>query len=142
MKKQDIIKNIALQHNIALIYLFGSQVKTGLEIIAGARRDFTDPLTDIDIGVVFKSALPGPLERLEFYSSIYNQLQDVFAPFPVDLVFLQETHSVFQGNAICGRCIYYTSIKFKEKYEENVLRRAADFRPFLERYLDEVLEEV
>jgi hypothetical protein len=30
---------------------------------------------------------------------------------------------------------------FKDDYEEMVLRRAADFRPFLELYLKEVLEE-
>jgi hypothetical protein len=30
---------------------------------------------------------------------------------------------------------------FKEDYEEMILRRAADFRPFLELYLKEALEE-
>lgn len=31
--------------------------------------------------------------------------------------------------------------QFRGTYEEDILRRAADFRPFLERYLDEYLEE-
>jgi hypothetical protein len=60
----------------------------------------------------------------------------------LDLVFLQETHSVFQANVISGHCIYAASSSIQEEYEENVLRLAADFRPFLEHYLDEVLEEV
>lgn len=142
MDRQKVIENLAFENNIALVYIFGSQVEAGLEILKGERREFSDPLTDIDIGVVFKTQLPGPLEKFELYSSIHNQLGDLFAPFPVDLVFLQETHSVFQANAICGRCLYYCDLDLKETYEENILRRAADFRPFLARYLDEVLEEV
>ncbi len=142
MEKLKLINNIAEKNDIALIYIFGSRVKTGINILRGVRRKNDDPLADIDIGVVFRSGLPSPRKRPEVYSSIYNQLEDLFVPFPVDLVFLQETHSVFQANAICGRCVYYHSRDFKETYEENVLRRAADFRPFLERYLDEMLEEV
>lgn len=142
MEKLKQIKKIAEKNDIALVYIFGSRVKTGLDILRGARGKNDDPLTDIDIGVVFKTGLPSPRKRPDLYSSIYNQLEDLFVPFPADLVFLQETHSVFQANAICGRCIYYSSPDFKETYEENVLRRAADFRPFLERYLDEMLEEV
>ncbi|MFZ5648493.1 MAG: nucleotidyltransferase domain-containing protein [Bacillota bacterium] len=142
IEKQKLINDIALKNDVALIYIFGSRVKTGLDILKGARRKNDDPLADIDIGVVFRTGLPAFRRRPELYSSIYNQLEDLFTPFPVDLVFLQETHSVFQANAINGRCLYFLSPEFRETYEENVLRRAADFRPFLEMYLDEVLEEV
>jgi hypothetical protein len=86
--------------------------------------------------------LPGPKEIFQFYSFIYNELQELFNPFPLDLVFLQETHSVFQAQVICGECIYSVSPSIKEKYEEDILRRAADFKPFLKMYLDEILEEV
>jgi len=137
-----IIQEIALKNNIALIYLFGSKVETGMKIIEGIECILNDPLTDIDVGIVFKDNLPDLQERYEIYSSIYNQLEEVLQPYPVDLVFLQETHSVFQGNAICGKCIYYCSLDFKQCYEESILSRAADFRPFLERYLDEVLEVI
>ncbi len=142
MEKLKLINGIAVKSGIALVYIFGSRVKTGLDILKGARKKNNDPLADIDIGVVFSSGLPSPGRRPEHYSFIYNQLEDLFAPFPVDLVFLQETHSVFQANAICGHCVYSLNQDIKENYEENVLRRAADFRPFLERYLDEMLEEV
>lgn len=142
MEKLELINDLAVKNDIALVYIFGSRVKTGLDILNGAPEKNDDPLADIDIGVVFSSGLPSPGRMPEQYSSIYNQLEDLFAPFPVDLVFLQETHSVFQANAVCGRCVYSLSPDIKETYEENVLRRAADFRPFLERYLDEMLEEV
>lgn len=142
MIKKETLKEIALKYKIALIYIFGSQVEAGLDLLNGISREFNDPLTDIDIAVVFKSELPGPSERYKLYSSIYNELEDLFLPYSLDLVFLLETHSVFQANAICGQCIYCCNLEFKELYEENVLRRAADFRPFLERYLDDVLKEV
>jgi predicted nucleotidyltransferase len=141
VEDDDVIQDIATRHGIALIYIFGSQVRAGLDILGRMRPERTDPLADLDIGVVFDRGLPPTRERIDLYSSIHNALQDVFSPFPVDLVFLQETHSVFQANAICGHCIYFSSPEFKENYEESILRRAADFRPFLERYLDEVLEE-
>lgn len=142
MEGTRLLEKIARENNIALAYIFGSQAKTGLDLLKGARREIHDPLTDIDLGVVFTGSLPGPAKRAYLYSSLFNKLAGLFVPFPLDLVFLQETHSVFQANAICGRCVYYRSLDFKEQYEENILRRAADFRPFLERYLDEMLEEV
>lgn len=139
---RETIREIASKNNIALIYLFGSKVEAGMKILQGFEQDFTDPLADIDVGIVFRESLPEPQERYKIYGSIYNQLQEVFSPYPIDLVFLQETHSVFQANAICGQCIYYCSLEFKQAYEERVLCRAADFRPFLEKYLDEFLEVV
>lgn len=33
-----------------------------------------------------------------------------------------------------GPCVYAVSPPFKAAYEERILARAADFRPFLERY--------
>ena len=71
----------------------------------------------------------------------YNELEELFLPYPLDLVFLQENHSFFQAKVLCGKCLYYSDPNFKETYEENILRRAADFKPFLERYFDELLEE-
>ncbi|MGE5542222.1 MAG: nucleotidyltransferase domain-containing protein [Bacillota bacterium] len=132
---------MAQEHGIPLIYLFGSRIQVGLDILRGIRRRRADPLADIDIGVIFERGLPPARERIDLYSAISNALQDMFAPYPVDLVFLQETHFVFQANAICGQCVYSVDPDFRAEYEEDVLRRAADFRPFLEMYLDETPEE-
>jgi len=139
MDKALALKEVCQKNNIALVYIFGSQVYTGLNLLRGIPQEFQDPLTDIDIGVVLKDNLPDVKDRYKLYSKIYNKLEDLFLPYPLDLVFLQETHSVFQANAICGHCIYQSDIAFKETYEENVLRYAADFRPFLEKYLDDIL---
>lgn len=136
------IKQIAEKFNIALIYVFGSQVEAGLDLLKGIPREINDPMTDIDIGVVFLNGLPEAKKKHILYSSIYSALHEIFMPYPLDLVLLQETHSVFQGEVVCGECIYFITKEFKDNYEEKVLMRAADFRPFLERYLDELLEEV
>ena len=142
MDKRQELQKICKENNIVLAYLFGSQVETGLNLLNGKKQELTDPLADIDVGVIFRTPLPGPKDRFLLYSKIYNQLEDLFIPYPLDLVFLQETHSVFQANAVCGQCIYYEDLQYKEAYEENILRFAADFRPFLDKYYDEILEEV
>ncbi len=136
------IVDFAEKHGIALIYLFGSRVEVAGEILNGVSHLFDDPLADIDVGIVFKEGLPPENKRVFLYSDIFNDLEEFFSPYLLDLVFLEETHSVFQSEAICGSCIYYCSEDFREDYEEDILRRAADFRPFLDKYYEELLEEV
>jgi uncharacterized protein len=142
MNKSESFKKICKRYKVALAYLFGSRVEDGYALLTGESVSNNDPLADIDVGIVFHDVLPEGLAIANLYSSLYNELEEIYKPYSLDLVFLQETHSVFQGNVISGRCIYTDSSKFQEEYEENILRRAADFRPFLERYLDEMLEEV
>lgn len=107
----------------------------------GGNPLLTDPLADLDIGVVRLAGELPPLERVELYSALSMDLQGLFKPFSVDLVLLEETHSVLQAEAICGTCIYAENEKLREDYEERILARAADFRPFLELFYRERLEE-
>jgi uncharacterized protein len=142
MDKSKRFKEVCEKYEVALAYLFGSRVEDGYALLMGERVFVDDPLADIDVGIVFRGELPKGLDIANLYSSIYNDLEEMYKPYPLDLVFLQETHSVFQANVISGRCVYAASREYQDDYEENVLRRAADFRPFLERYLNEMLEEV
>ena len=142
MNRLERFRELCEKYEVALAYLFGSRVEDGYALLMGNRVSVDDPLADIDVGVVFCGALPEGLDKVNLYSSLYNDLEEIYKPFPLDLVFLQETHSVFQSNVISGRCIYAAGMDIQDDYEESVLRRAADFRPFLERYLDEMLEEV
>lgn len=139
-KSTDALARVAEKFGLSLIYLFGSQVETGLKLLRGESPEIVDPLADIDVGVVFKDGLPSPSERPQAYAEIYNELVDLFAPHPLDLCFLEENHSVFQSSVFWGACIYAISDDVRLGYEEMVARRAADFRPVLERYLDEILE--
>ena len=132
---------VAQDFGIGFMYLFGSQAKKGHDFLRGKKIELDDPLADLDIGVTFKAGLPAQ-DKASLYAYIYNALEEVFYEFRVDLVLLEENHSVFQANAISGICIYSYDDHLRSEYEENILRRAADFKPFLDKYLEEYLEEV
>ena len=142
MQKLRDLGAVCQNYGIALVYLYGSKAEEGLRYLRGEEVRIDDKLADIDVGVVFKEPLPPPGERYKLYSNIFNEFEEIFRPLPLDLVFLEEGHSVFQVEALKGYCVYSMDEAFKDDYEEMILRRAADFRPFLELYLKEVLEEV
>jgi len=122
--------------------LFGSQSENAWCILLGEEVAINDPLTDIDVGVVFAEfdsyREASALHRV--YARLLSPLQDIFSPYTVDLVFLQEHHSVFQMEAIRGRCAYSISDEYRFDYEEAIARRAADFRPVLDAYLEDVAQ--
>lgn len=136
------LRAIAGRHRLRLVYLFGSQVEVGLALLRGEHPPVTDPMADIDVGVVFLEGLPPAQARAAVYAEMYNDLHDLFAPHSLDLCFLEEGHSVFQSSVLDGKCVYAARSGDREDYEEAVARKAADFRPVLERYMEEILEEV
>lgn len=136
------LRRICERYGLSLVYLFGSRARTGVQILAGEKVVEDDPLSDIDVGVVTDGPLPEPSERPSFYARLYNELEELFKPLRLDLVFLEEQHSVFQAEAIKGICVYQSSEQKRDEYEMRVLRRAADFAPFLRRFLQDVLDEV
>jgi len=138
--KKCRLEDICRKFDISLLYFFGSQQKAAKQISDGHIVEIEDAMTDIDIGVVFCEPLPIGRARVKLYSQIFNELEDLFLPVETDLVFLEENHSVFQSEAIKGICAYAVDTELRELYEESVLRRACDFRPFLEKYYDELLE--
>jgi uncharacterized protein len=89
-----------------------------------------------------RDELPSAEKMPTFYSNLYNQIGTLFEPLKPDLVLLQEQHSVFQAEAVYGICIFAESKFIQEEYEENILMRAADFRPVLEKFYEERLEEL
>ncbi|MGI6164239.1 MAG: nucleotidyltransferase domain-containing protein [Bacillota bacterium] len=140
MGKEAALAETAQKYDLDLIYLFGSQAANGLEILQGKEVKVLDPLTDLDVGVVTRGSLPPPAARSKLYAELSIALSDIFESLPLDLVFLEENHSVFQAEIFRGRCIYASSEQRKDDYEMNVLRRAADFKPFLEKFLEDALE--
>ena len=138
MKK---IRDICQKYNIALVYLFGSQKENSLNILNEEKVDIKDPLADIDVGIVFSQDIESIPDRHKVYSNIYNDFEDLFLPYHLDLVFLQECHSVFQTEALLGICVYSISEEFKDEYEMMVLRRAADFKYVLDKYAEDALEK-
>ncbi|TYP53313.1 nucleotidyltransferase domain-containing protein [Thermosediminibacter litoriperuensis] len=128
------------QTRLILVYLFGSQKENARKIINGEKVTIVDPLADIDVGVVFSFDVNKIVDRRKLYAAVYNDFIDIFPS--LDLVFLQETHSVFQAEAILGICAYAKSESLKDDYELKILARAADFRYILNKYYEERLEEL
>ena len=135
------LSDIAKSYGLKLVYLFGSQADLGFEYLEGGCPELADPLADLDIGVVLLDEELQTMERAELYGSLSMELQELFSPFLVDLVMLGETHSVLQAEAICGRCVYSESDDERERYEERILARAADFKTVLDLFHRERLEE-
>ena len=141
MEKIEKLREICQKYNIALVYLFGSQKENSLKLLNGEKVDIKDPLADIDVGIVFSQDIESIPDRHKVYSNIYNDFEDLFLPYHLDLVFLQECHSVFQTEALSGICVYKISEEFKDEYEMMVLRRAADFKYVLDKYAEGALEK-
>ncbi len=141
MGKLKRLTKICYTYNIGLVYLFGSQKDNALRILEGEKVEIKDPLADIDVGIVFTKNIEDISERYKLYADIYNELEDLFKPYPLDLVFLQECHSVFQVEAIKGICVYNISEEFRDNYEMMILRRSADFKYVLDKYYEEALEK-
>jgi len=141
MNKFVKIKQICQEYDITLAYLFGSKVKEGLKILNNEIIEINDPLSDLDFGLVFKNE-GSTKKSYKLYSELYNLFSDIFLPLKLDLVFLQENHSVFQSQAFLGECIYYDDEEFKDNYEDRILARAADFKYVLDKYYEERMEEM
>ncbi|HHY32170.1 MAG TPA: hypothetical protein GX515_03960 [Firmicutes bacterium] len=133
------LRQICERNGVGLCYLFGSQAENAYRMLLGRRAQIEDPLTDIDVGVVLldfdRLVRAGQLHVL--HAQLYGSMADLFVPFDLDLVLLQEGHSVFQFEAVKGICVYEASARFRGEYEEMVARKAADFRYVLETYLCE-----
>ncbi|AEM77971.1 nucleotidyltransferase domain-containing protein [Thermoanaerobacter wiegelii] len=135
------LTNICKKYNIALVYLFGSQKENALKLLKEEKVVIDDPLTDIDVGIVFLENIEFMKDRYKIYANVYNEMEEIFKPYKLDLIFLQERHSIFQCEALKGICIYYYSEEFKDAYEMRILRRAADFKYVYDKYNEEVLEK-
>lgn len=142
LSKMEYLQSICKIHEIGLLYLFGSQEENIIELLRTGNEDrMIDPMADVDIGVVFLFDFREIKRRYMLYSSIYNDLEDIFLPYKLDLVFLQECNSILQYEAIKGTCVYRQSELFQEQFEMNVLRRLPDFKYMFNQYKKEVFEQ-
>lgn len=116
------IKDLAEQFGCNLIYLFGSQVDKGRRYLEG-EYIVPDPHCDLDIAVTFKTP---PLEVSRTYASLYKEFSEIFEPFEIDIVFLNEVDALFQYEIIKGVRIYEEDEFMADEFEEGVIKRAGD----------------
>lgn len=120
--KRKPLTELLKKHHVRIAYIFGSQKEAGIAFLN--ERNFTiDESADLDIGVVFENL---PTDTFGVYGEIYASLSILFEPFNIDLVFLQETNSLFQYEAIKGELIYCEDEYFLDDYEEMVMKMASD----------------
>ncbi len=117
------ISEICKKHNVALCYIFGSQAEAGKALIDGRHVELTDPESDIDFAVLFKSK---PEDSLKTYASLSLEFEELVAPFRADLLFLHEVDHLIQLEVIKGICIYSMDDTLREAYEEKVMMFASD----------------
>lgn len=117
------IENICKKYNLALCYLFGSQKDQGKALLEGKHVKMTDPESDIDFAVLFE--IP-PRNSLEVYAYLSLDLQDLIAPFQIDLLFLHEADHLIQLEAIKGINIYARDEEYRDTYEAQVMMFASD----------------
>lgn len=114
---------------IYLVYLFGSKAK---------RRE--SPLSDTDIGVVFKKPLLNADTRV-LYNMCYQIFSELYPHVKLDIVFLQTAPLALQFFAIKdGKILFEEDPRFTADYENFVVKQYLDFRPVLN-FFDRVAAE-
>jgi len=138
LKLKERFLKIAEDFSVELIFLFGSQKEKGYSLLKGEKIRDTDPLADLDVGVVFKKGA-FPKKPYKNFGSLYFEFAEIFSPLKIDLVFLQETESVLQFEAIKGICVFKKSREALDDYIERVLKFAADWKVMRDRIDNEFL---
>jgi predicted nucleotidyltransferase len=138
MTALDKLDAIFRRHGVKIAYLFGSQKQRGIEFLQGIPVE-AEKGSDLDIGIVFEKLPDNPFLP---YGELYAELIDIFEPFDIDLVFLQETDSLFQYEAIRGEVIYYEDQDFLDEYEELIMKKAGDLAYKREEFERDFLEAI
>jgi predicted nucleotidyltransferase len=134
----DRIKATAKQYGITLLYLFGSEAEKGRNYLEGGEVT-PHPFSDLDVAVAFEKP---PSEPMETYGHLYRELSEIFLPFNLDLVFIQEVNALFQHEIIRGVRIYARDEVEADEFEEGIMKRCEDLL-FKKRILDrDIMEAV
>ena len=118
--------------HVSLVYLFGSLAEG---------KD--QPLSDVDIGVVFFSNF---IHR-ENFNKVYNELYDIFTNvYPeesIDIVFLQKAGLELCFDAITnGQILYEFSKDERFQFEEKINIFFADFNPLLREFDKAIMNRI
>ncbi len=108
------------RHGVTLCYLFGSRAS-----------GFADATSDWDIGVVLEARPTGPALTGQWLVLV-EALEGVFPSQRVDLLLLQDVPARLQSEAIHGEILYARDDTARADFEEGVMRRWMDLRPFIE----------
>jgi len=133
MVNLEKVKEIAINYNLDLIYLFGSKA---------VHRD--SKLSDLDIAVHLKEK--GNYNLKELLLNLIFEFTQVFKFDNIDLMILNTAPLAIQYNVIAeGAVLYYSSIEEKCTYETIVIKKYLDFKRYEKEYFgamhDQILKE-
>jgi predicted nucleotidyltransferase len=120
--KESKLRKIFEKYRVKLAYLFGSQQESGLNFLKKGEKNILKN-SDLDIGVFLNKI---PSDMYKFYGDLYHDLSDLFEPFQVDIIFLNEVNHLLKFEIIKGHRIFAESSNFADDYEESVMKIAAD----------------
>lgn len=133
------LKKIFRKYEVASAYLFGSQKDYGLKYL-NEKEVAVEKKSDLDIGILLKMI---PDNMYKFYGNLYYDLSNIFEPFNIDIVFLNEVNPLLRFEIIKGERIYCCDEDFADEYEERVIKFASDLsfkRKMFEKDFLEALE--
>ncbi|WP_027718885.1 type VII toxin-antitoxin system MntA family adenylyltransferase antitoxin [Desulfovirgula thermocuniculi] len=126
-KLQPILESFG----VTCCYLFGSR----------AGQDYYRE-SDIDLAVAFANYSPA-VHNLEKEIELQGALSEALAPLEVDLLFLQKAPIYLRFDVIrTGKVIYCTDEEFRTDFEDVTIRDYLDFKPFLDMYYREMIEDL
>ncbi len=140
-KVKELLKTCR-EYPILAVYLFGSMMQEGSDFLDNRIIENIDPLSDLDVGIVFLNPELNPTDKISLYKRLFAGFSDLFSPFNLDLVFLQETGVILQFDAINGMLIYSYDDDMRLDYEEKVIKLYQDWKPVYDLYVKEVLEAI
>ncbi len=143
VKRKGKLNKICNDYGILALYIFGSMAEKVAVMFKDKKPGgITDPLADIDVGVVFLKSPSSPEERIKLYGRLYSELSEVFLPYKLDLIHLQEVGVILQFEAINGILVYSFDDDKRLEYEEKVIKFYQDWKPDYDEYTKELLEAI
>lgn len=124
------IKEVAIQYNLADVFIFGSQVD------GFARKD-----SDLDVGVRFQNGLPKVEQRGKIYGEIFADLNSCFSEQKLDLVFIDEAPLHFKYKIFTqGKIIFSQNQEKSLDFQEYIFNLYRDQKYFIDEFFKGVLE--
>lgn len=127
----EALSPILQKYNVNAIYLFGS------------RAEGTNYATsDYDFAFLFKN-FNRKTHNHRLAVNIQMKIEEIFAPVPVDVIFLQNAPVELRFQIIKhGKIIYCEDDNFRTDFEDITIRDYLDFKPFLDQYRRELEESI
>jgi uncharacterized protein len=122
---QEKIAQMAGQHDLQIIYAFGSRAKEALAVVEGRIERVSSTPSDLDIGV--KPERPLTVEEKVEIAIFF---EDLFNLPRVDVVVLPDAPVSLAVEIVIGEILYARDSTYEAEYQLYIMRMAADLLPY------------